>query len=186
MFRCGKVILPLILATIGSGCHSTTTHHQPSGQETPTSQVGKSCVQNREAYLKLEFEVFDQDLSDGWRKIASVKGCELAAADLIEEYRFKHQTILKDRPKGLAVLNWHEGQLRAHSGQVSRAIDLFSKSYSTDSAPEWIPYAEATIAFLNRDLGELKLSKDRLMSVPEPEGWDEDVAVMNEKYSALQ
>src|SRR4051794_36183667 len=45
------------------------------------------CYDDRAALLALDQKAFDQDLAGGWRAVAASPGCELAAADLIRDYR---------------------------------------------------------------------------------------------------
>ena len=85
------------------------------------------CGYDEAAMLALDENAFDQDLSNGgggWRKIANIAGCEVAAADLIAAYKKKHGL---DKP----ILNWHEGQMRASAGQTERAIALLSSARKT-------------------------------------------------------
>src|SRR5688500_4273766 len=53
------------------------------------------CAYDKDALLALDEHAFDQDLANGgggWRKIGNIPGCELAAAELISDYRAKHRT----------------------------------------------------------------------------------------------
>lgn len=123
------------------------------------------CALNKEVMLNLDEQNFDQGMTDGggWRKIASRKECELVAADLIAEYRQVHG----DSP----LLFWHEGQLRAFSGQYTQAIALFEKSYKPKQQDfGWNAYADATIAFLEGDAETLEQALSRLKSTPPPPG----------------
>jgi hypothetical protein len=117
--------------------------------------------------LSLSEDAFDQDLSNGgggWRKVASIPGCEAAAADLIAAYRAQHESS--------TTLLWHEGQLRAFAGQTERAIPLLLESKhdpATDLAG-WNDYVDATVAFLRRDREALLSARDRLAARPYPSG----------------
>jgi hypothetical protein len=125
------------------------------------------CVFDRAAMLALDEQRFDQDVTNGgggWRSIAANQECELVAADLIAEYRKVHGTKSP-------LLFWHEGQLRAFSGQYAQAIALFKKSYKPEGQDfGWNAYADATIAFLQGDRQKLDQSVSRLEATPAPPG----------------
>lgn len=95
--------------------------------------------------LALDQDKFDQDMTGGWRALAAKPGCDLAAADLLRDYRLAH---------GLeaSILYWHEGQLRASAGQTDQAIALLARSYRGPGGKfGWNEYVDASIAFLRRD-----------------------------------
>jgi len=122
------------------------------------------CVQDRERLLSLTFSEFDQDLEGGWRRVAAMPNCTLAAADLIQEYR--------DRTEGhRTTLNFHEGQLRARVGQTERATALFQNSRKDPEKDKfgWNYYVDATIAFLKKDRNALLQSRDALAALEKPE-----------------
>lgn len=124
------------------------------------------CVQDRERLLSLEFSEFDQDLEGGWRRVAAMPNCTLAAADLIQEYR--------DQTEGhRTTLSFHEGQLRARAGQTERAIELLQNSRKNPEKDKfgWNYYVEATIAFLRKDKNALLQSRDALADLDKPEGF---------------
>jgi predicted NUDIX family NTP pyrophosphohydrolase len=126
-----------------------------------------SCEYDRARLLALKEAQFDQDMAGGWRALANRAGCELAAADLLRDYRKAHRN-----EAGLLV--WHEAQLRAFAGQSREAIALMNKSRQpakTDRAG-WNPYVDATIAFLRRDRPALEKARAKLASVPPPPGAD--------------
>ncbi|MDI1253866.1 hypothetical protein, partial [Thermomonas sp.] len=133
-----------------------------------TTRIANQCQYDRDAMLSLDEDSFDQDLSNsggGWRSIGNIKGCELAAAQLISAYRAKH-------PSSSSVLAWHEGQMLASANQYSRAIPLFEiarKDPAEDKAG-WNHYVDATVAFLRRDKVALIAAKEKLAATPYPEG----------------
>jgi len=94
----------------------------------------------------LDENEFDQDISGGWRALASTPGCLLIAADLLRDYRNAHH-------KESGLLFWHEAQVRADAGQYPEAIALMEHAYkpTEDDKAGWNPYVDATIAFLRRD-----------------------------------
>lgn len=132
--------------------------------DAPAAPDQPDCSYDLKAMLELDLNAFDQDLEGGWRKLARKEGCDLAAAELIREWR---HTKRDHR----SVLYWHEGQLRAQVGQTEEAIALFELTYS---APEfdtdfgWNHYVSGTIAFLRDDREGLEKSIERLKAVPEP------------------
>ncbi len=149
------------------------------------AQEPTSCVTDREALLALDQDSFDQDLEGGWRPIANTKGCELAAADLIRDYRELHYPQGLRGPAGngnIEILFWHEGQVRAMANQSQEAVTLFEQSFDSTSQPDWAEYAKATIAFLRQDRKALEAARVALLDLPEPEGWAERVQEMKEQY----
>ena len=125
------------------------------------------CPFDKSEMLALDEQSFDQDVGNGgggWRRIASNQECELVAADLIAEYRQVHGT-------NSPLLFWHEGQLRAFSGQYPQAIALLKNSYKPEGQDfGWNAYADATIAFLEDDRQKLDQAIARLKSTPAPPG----------------
>jgi hypothetical protein len=122
-----------------------------------------TCGYDREGLLALDEASFDQDLEHGWRSVARQEGCLAVAADLIRDYR--EANSLSSR-----MLFWHEGQLRAYSGDVERAIPLLAKSQrEDDDGLPWNLYVDATIAFLKQDKEALLQARDALANLPEPE-----------------
>jgi hypothetical protein len=123
----------------------------------------EGCAYDRAAMLAMDFDRFDQDTS-GWRSIGQAPGCFLAGARLIAEYRKAHPRLRVGQADGL---RWHEGQLRAMSGDKRRAIQLLAHSnHDGDSANQ--AYADATVAFLRQDRPALVAARQRLASLPRP------------------
>jgi len=113
--------------------------------------------------LALDENQFDQDMSGGWRALSSTPGCELAAADLLRDYRQAHGD-------DWGLLYWHEAQLRAFVGQYKEAIALMKHSYMPADKADWNAYVDATIAFLRKDSDALKRAREKLTAVPPPVG----------------
>ncbi|QIE16819.1 hypothetical protein IXO1088_018175 [Xanthomonas oryzae pv. oryzae] len=114
--------------------------------------------------IALEQDKFDQDVSGGgggWRAVAAKPGCEVAAADLIKEYREVHSD-------SSSLLFWHEGQLRAFAGYYEDAIPLMqaSRQPAEKDLAGWNPYVEATVAFLRHDASALVAAQKKLNAVP--------------------
>lgn len=129
-------------------------------------RAADGCTYNKNALLLLDEQSFDQNLSKGgggWRKIANIPGCELAAANLIAEYRSAH-------PASSPTLVWHEGQMRAAAGEYKRAIPLLisAKKVPEQDKAGWNIYVDATIAFLEGNKPELFRARDRLAAIPFP------------------
>lgn len=126
-----------------------------------------ACTFDKPAMLALDEQKFDQDLSvggGGWRALASRQTCELAAADLIADYRSAHGSVSP-------LLFWHEGQLRAFSGQYTQAIALLQQSYKPRQQDfGWNAYADATIAFLRGDRLALDAALVEMKATPAPPG----------------
>jgi hypothetical protein len=124
--------------------------------------AANGCYADRAALLALDQKAFDQDLTGGWRAVAAKPGCELAAADLVRDYRARRGS--KD-----AILFWHEGQLRATAGQSAAAISLFEQSrHPQPDAVGWNLYVDATIAFLRHDRKRLLSAREMLAHLPRP------------------
>ncbi len=145
--KCLAIFIPLLMI---SGC--------------ATPVVDQKCAYDRNKMLSMSEESFDQDLSDGgggWRRIANIPGCELAAADLIAEYRVEH-------PESASVVTWHEGQMRAAAGQYEQAIPLLiaAKKDPAKDLGGWNQYVDATVAFLQGDMPALQKARDELAAVP--------------------
>ncbi len=121
------------------------------------------CSYDRTQMMALNQNAFDQDLEGGWRPLAKREGCQLAAADLIRDYRQVHGS--EDR-----ILYWHEGQLRALAGQVEAALPLFERARRHDTdVIGWNHYVDATVAFLRRDQPALIAARERLAGIPRPD-----------------
>jgi hypothetical protein len=125
----------------------------------------KSCEYDRARLLALDENQFDQDMSGGWRALAVMPGCALAAADLLRDYREAHHT-------DSGLLFWHEAQVRANAGQYPEAIALMKRSYkpAKEDRAGWNPYVDATIAFLSRNREAFEQAKAKLAAVEPPVG----------------
>jgi hypothetical protein len=138
------------------------------------------CAVDRRAMLALGMDAFDQDHQGGWRPLSERPGCQVAAADLIRDYR----AFLQDR---LPILYWHEGQLRAEAGQTAEAISLMDRTRreaGDERAPWWNVYVDATLAFLRGDRPALVAARERLAAVPRPDDtggrrWPPNLAVVD-------
>lgn len=129
------------------------------------SLAADPCAYDRDAMLALDEHAFDQDLAGGWRALDNLPGCQLAAAELIAAYRAAH-------PGSSSLLAWHEGQARASAGQYEQAIPLLehARKPAEQDLAGWNHYVDATVAFLRGDEPALLQARQRLASIPYPEG----------------
>ena len=127
-----------------------------------TNSQSEACSFNWQAMMALDEKAFDQDMNGGWRRLARLSDCYLAAANLINDYRDFHQSES-------TTLAWHEGQLRANLGETEHAIVLFNLARHTNDLTGWNDYVDATIAFLRRDLQALHSAREALAAVPKPD-----------------
>jgi hypothetical protein len=117
--------------------------------------------------LALDEKAFDQDVSaggGGWRAIANIPGCGLAAADLLAAYRKRHSNASP-------IVAWHEGQLRASAGQSDQAIPLLesARKPAEQNLDGWNYYVDASVAFLRHDKTALLDARAHLAAVTYPE-----------------
>jgi hypothetical protein len=149
-----------------------------------TAEKPINCNFDRAAMLNLDFDTFDQDDSKGWRKIGNRPECRRAAADLIDQYIKAHRAELA-RQWRIPSLRWHEAQLRAFARDRLKAIALMKQSLKpltgpkefvgwTEFAAAWNAYVNASIAFLGRDLNELKRGRTLLAGLQPPKGFLEE------------
>lgn len=133
------------------------------------------CGVDRERLLALDEARFDQDMAGGWRAIADKPGCNVAAADLIRDWRRQHGVS-----PGLLI--WHEAQLRAAAGQTPEAISLMSQARRGPDVPDksgWNIYVDASIAFLRKDMAALQRQRAKLAAVAPPSGPNAPVTVVD-------
>ena len=126
------------------------------------------CAYSRAEMLALDQDAFDQDFKGGWRAVAKVDGCRLAAADLIRDYIETNNT-------SATILIFHEAQMRAMAGQTDEALDLFAETYKAPGKTDrigWNYYVDATIAFLRKDRNALNIARSRLFEVSEPDNFN--------------
>lgn len=115
--------------------------------------------QSADSLITLEFEAFDQDMSNGWRKYQNESNY-LEAAKVIDIYLDKNDDLLEYQK---VVLNFHSGQNYAFADQYELAISRLKSSIDTTGVMlDWNPYVKATIAFLENDLIGLKAMRDTM------------------------
>ncbi|MEP6634095.1 MAG: hypothetical protein ABJA62_07785, partial [Luteimonas sp.] len=153
----GRFVMLLFICLI-SACAT-----QSDMKSVATSQDQCLPQPERERLLALNENDFDQDLSGGgagWRAVAAKAGCEIAAANLIRDYRERHSSEE-------TIIYWHEGQMRAFGNDYVAAIALFEKSRKPkeQDGAGWNEYVDASIAFLERDMHALKQARDALSAV---------------------
>jgi hypothetical protein len=127
----------------------------------PKADRNPSCQYDRAEMLAMDYQTFDQTLNHGWRAVADGLGCDLAAANLIRDYR-----IANNLPH--PMLLWHEGQLRASGGFVSEAVPLMEQARPlSTSIPGWNELVDATIAFLRNDRAAFDKAKIAIEAIPQ-------------------
>jgi hypothetical protein len=132
-----------------------------------------SCAYDLRKKLALSQTDFDRDTEKGWREVASRPGCEIAAAELIKIFREHNGSNAK-------ILVWHEGQLRAVSGETRRAIELFQASRREGEDPYGFNiYTDASIAFLRNDYKSLVTLRRKLAAVDWPGGDNPNLRVVD-------
>lgn len=145
------------------------------GAQARQQALSPGCTYDRERLLSLNEEQFDQDMDGGWRMIAARRGCDLAAADLIRDWRQKHAS-------SAGLLIWHEGQLRANAGQTQEAIALMAQTRRAPGVPDgggWNVYVDATLAFLRKDRPALEKARSQLAAIQPPGGKDAPITVVD-------
>ena len=132
------------------------------------SAFSQEKAEKKESFLKLSFDLFDQDMSNGWRKLEKEKKY-LKAAQMIDVYINQKEELKVWQKK---ILFFHSGQMYAYNDTYKTAIKRFYKSLDTEGIMfNWNPYVKATIAFLEKDLKELKRQKKILTNLPKtPDG----------------
>jgi hypothetical protein len=139
----------------------------------------ETCVIPHEVFAEQDFATFDQTEA-GWRHLARAE-CYAAAAEAINAYRAHHGASLD--PARLSGLEWHEGQMYAHIGRYDAAREMFAATYDTHQEnPSMLAKIDANIAFLDRDYSALLEARERLASIPKPEGFEAAAADYAERF----
>lgn len=134
-----------------------------------TACVSRIAVKpTNEELLSLPYAKFDQTPGEGWRTLGEGLGKYIEAAKLIDQYIAKNSTALELRQ--LRVLKWHAGQMYAFSEDTDMARQRFFESIDQDEPKDnpilWNDYVQATIAFLDKDLAELKRRRKAISEGP--------------------
>lgn len=166
-------ILIALIALSAAGAHAQ-----------PPQRSDAECGVDLGRFMNMTFAQFDQDLDHGWREIADKPGCERAGADLIALYRDEQLA------QQMAGLDWHEAQVRAGAGETTRAIELFrrnlefrkKRAMADQGSAADVLYAEATIAFLERDRAALIAKRAQLAALPKPDWFDEAAEKFRRAY----
>lgn len=133
-------------------------------------QTSEACAFDQDAALALSARDFDQGEAVGWRPLAETPECRAIAAELIRLYR---RTNWRSMTTGQVHSSyWHEGQMRAASGDNERAVPLLMAGTNPSGIGQG-EYELGTIAFLRDDLPGLLKARERLAALPLPEDWDE-------------
>lgn len=166
----------LTIALFMTGAVASWSAATSSPDRPPKSVTGAPCSYDRKALLALDEKAFDQDLEGGWRTVANIPGCELAAADLLAAYRAEH-------PRSGGIVAWHEGQMRASAGQYERAVPLLESARKpvNQDTYGWNYYVDATVAFLRHDKPGLLAARRRLANVAYPQ----DASPLKDGYMVI-
>lgn len=120
-----------------------------------------------EGDLGLDFHSFDQTPGNGHREFAS-RGCYLSAAKITDIYHLHHQLDLL--PWQSRILAFHAGQMYAFDQLYDIAINRFKRSFNPEESPtaelSWNAYVKATIAFLAKDMAELRVNRRSIALKP--------------------
>jgi hypothetical protein len=132
-----------------------------------------------ERLLAMDPWEFDQS-PRGWRSLhRNEAGDFIHIAQIIEKYIEQcSDEVSTDSRLDLELLHFHVGQQYACAGDeyYGKAIESFRQSFRSASTNEWDhlywnPYVEATLAFLESDIAELRVCCERLRSTrPQAEG----------------
>lgn len=109
-------------------------------------------------FIAMSYEEFDQSKT-GWRLLAE-KRLFVEAAKLIRDFLVERRDLDLYQQDNL----WfHAGQMYAFANNYAEAIACMSHSMEAEQlshAPiQWKPYVKATIAFLKKDVKELREQK---------------------------
>lgn len=119
-----------------------------------------------EKLLSMDYDSLDQS-ETGWRKYAKL-ACYDEMGVLIDKYLDKNRNILSDWQ--VIGVTWHAGQMYAFGNDYEMAEHRFIHSINPsepDNTPIlWNDYVYATIAFLNKDLTELKFRRNKIADGP--------------------
>ena len=135
------------------------------------------CATDRVALRQLGYDDFDETPGKGWRTVADRPGCLKEAADVIAEYRqARASDLVQGSTDNLRSLNWHEGQLRAATGDTKAALHLMQLGARyVDQTGDGI-YHRATIAFLKGDRKGLTRDRNLTAALVEPSWFKSSVA----------
>lgn len=126
---------------------------------------------DKASLINSEYKEFDQSMGKGWRAWGD-RGCFQIAIDLLDEYFRVHEIKLLDWQKNIII--WHSGQMSGFLGDYKIARDKFKKCIKPNEPKDtkilWNDYVYATIAFLDKDLVELKKRRDIIANGPSLDG----------------
>lgn len=128
------------------------------------------------AVLGIEYKELNRMLDAMWLEIDNKPGCEADGADFIKGYR---KNVIG---RHIHNLNYREVQFAAVAGQTERGIALMREVIAGETVPEMVHYREAELAFLQRDRAALVAAREKLLSLPEPEGFKRYVLRMETRY----
>jgi outer membrane PBP1 activator LpoA protein len=129
------------------------------------SCASQSVDSRREALLTLSYTAFDQTEGEGWRALLNDQQYTEAAV-LIEGYLKRHQNLTAMQT---FMLHFHAAQLYATDRENRKAITHLRQASFKDAPRGSNEYAQATVAFLQRDRGTLLAIKAYLAQEPDTE-----------------
>ena len=154
-----KSIAALVLATAPAG-------QQPSAYDRLSGEAGwAACGVDAvefERLMDLSFRAFDQDMNGGWRSVQKRDGCERSAGELIKSYIVYSRADISD---SVRTLRWHAGQMFATADHTTEALALFKAARAVKAGKDLDLYAQATIAFLERDKAALIAARNALAAI---------------------
>src|SRR5690606_19934940 len=110
-------------------------------------------------------------MTGGWRTWGD-KGCYEETARLIDQYLTLHFSELVVWQRG--VLAWHAGQMYAFGDDYGLARVRFLASLNPNEPPDtpilWNDYVYATVAFLDKNIPELRRRRDKIANGPDLNG----------------
>jgi hypothetical protein len=128
-----------------------------------------SFQQSRARLPELDYQDFDKQGGDGWRKLYD-EHCYKESAALIAEFS---QTAPELSAQQQRNLNFHQGQALAIGGNTAAALAAFKLCFrpvDDQNGFRWNAYLRGTIAFLSKDTSALLAARDELRAHAENVG----------------
>ena len=109
--------------------------------------------------LALDYDSFD---ARSWRPLQG-QGCADAAVALLTAYQAENKGKLSEAQ--IREIHFHAGQALAFARRDRESIPHFELARGGEE--EWAAYADATLAFLKRDVAELRRQRARYAGAPQ-------------------
>jgi hypothetical protein len=104
---------------------------------------------------------YDQFAEKSWRPLQA-RGCADAAVALLTAYDTANQAKLTGEQ--IREIHFHAGQTLALARRDAESLPHFEAARGGDE--EWAAYVDATLAFLKRDVAELRRQRERYAMSP--------------------